>query len=225
MKRPTEYGILLLAAVMAICGVACSSGSSGGTMGGSGDGPDAVMLMDGPDTTLRGNAGGGTLGRDVCPADEMLVGLSGEVGSGGWIVKLQAVCGVPEIEGIGGGEYVVTFTTGSTLAMRGALSGTSFSRTCPADRVLVGFSGRSGLLIDQLTLQCAQIVYREDGSNAWSQEVRDPVDLSSVGGNGGTAFDQTNCPTGQIARGATIRYGDSIDAFGMICATPEAVDI
>jgi len=39
-----------------------------------------------------------------------------------------------------------------------------------------------------------------------------------VGGNGGTKFTTEPCPDGTIAVGANLRAGDSVDAFGLICA-------
>jgi hypothetical protein len=80
-------------------------------------------------------------------------------------------------------------------------------------------------LIDQLVLQCARVVYSKDENDQWTHELTDPLELDPAGGNGGTEFGRTDCPAGQVARGSNIRHGDSIDAFGMICATPEAIDL
>ena len=223
MKSTSKWRILILAAAAAVCFIGCDSGSD--NLGGGGPAPVTVQLTAGADTIMRGNLTGGSLSRDVCPEDQMLIGLSGSSPVMGWIHHLEAICGIPSVVGAGGNRFRLNFAAGSTLEMRGRVADPTFERTCPDDRVLVGFRGRSGLLVDRLTLQCARVIYMQDGGGGWMHQIEDVLDLDPAGGTGGSEFDQTNCPAGQVARGANIRHGDGIDAFGMICATPEPVDI
>ena len=44
--------------------------------------------------------------------------------------------------------------------------------------------------------------------------------IDPVGSLGGEPFDAIDCPAGQIAIGANIRAGGSVDAMGLICGTP-----
>jgi hypothetical protein len=224
MKLTSKLNFLTLAVAGLICCSGCGSGSD--DVLGGGPAPVTVKLTAGADTTLRGSMGG-TLSRDVCPEDEMLIGVSGSTNGVPYLIGLQAVCGTSELVSAGGGAFRLAFDAGSVLAMRGwnHASGTEFTRTCPDDRVLVGFRGRSGALIDQLTLRCGRVVYVQDGGGGWMHQVEDVLDLDPAGGTGGSEFDQTNCPAGQVARGSNIRHGDGVDAFGMVCATPEPVEI
>lgn len=223
MKLTSKWRVLILAVAAAACLIGCDSGSD--NLGGGGPAPVTVQLVAGEDTTLHGNLGGGSLARDLCPENQMLVGLSGSGPDTGWIHHLQAICGMPSVVSAGGDRFRLNFAAGATLDMRGREVAPTFDRNCPDDRVLVGFRGRSGALVDQLTLQCARVVYMRDGGGGWMHQIEDVLDLDPAGGTGGTEFGQTNCLAGQIARGSNIRHGDGIDAFGMVCATPEPVEI
>ena len=165
------------------------------------------------DSRLVGNPTGGTRFDDACPAGQVLVGLNGQ--AGGWIVRLQAVCGTPTVDG-----DVVVVAPGTTLPMRGLNSGTPVSSLCPANHVVRGFTGRSGLLIDQLVMSCVSWSVSPDGEGEFMLTESAPVTAATMGGSGGDPFADVACAAGQVAVGAVIRAGDSVDALALRCATP-----
>jgi hypothetical protein len=94
------------------------------------------------DTFFQGNPAGGTRVDLLCPAGFAVDGVNGTFT--GSINALRAHC-----TRIGGGGTADTDFGGTPRA-----DGTLYSAQCPAGKVVTGFMGRSGLLVDQLTLQC-----------------------------------------------------------------------
>jgi hypothetical protein len=94
------------------------------------------------DTFLQGNPAGGAPVDLLCPAGFAVNGVNGTFT--GSINAVRAHC-----IRIGGGGDENTAFGGTPRA-----GGTPYSAQCPAGKVVTGFMGRSGLLVDQLTLQC-----------------------------------------------------------------------
>jgi hypothetical protein len=91
---------------------------------------------------------------------------------------------------------------------------------CPAGHAIVGFQGRSGLLIDQLEPLCAPISLSTNSSGAtytYPVVVGAPVSAGAAGGAGGGPFGPFFCPANQIATGYAGRIGDDMDAFSVYC--------
>jgi hypothetical protein len=180
-------------------------------------GPTILFTGSNP-TTQAGNNSGGTAFDDPCPAGEALIGLYGnltsETGNHG---QLGGRCGTVSLVD-NGGSYGVTVVPSTVLPLHGVLGTFNWTRTCPADQVIVGYGGRSGQLIDQLIVRCAPIAV----SPGLAVTIGATTDLAAIGGSGGNAFAQTDCPTGQVATMARIRAGDSVDAFGLACSTVSA---
>lgn len=165
------------------------------------------------DTAQQGNVAGGTAFNDACPAGQVVIGLAGSLTSAsGYHAQMNAVCGTASLVG-SGASLSITIAAGTSLPSRGMVGTASWSRSCPADHMIVGFVGRSGALIDQLTFSCAPLTVT--GATVTVGVV---VTLAAVGGGGGSAFPQTSCPTNTVATVARIRAGDSIDAFGLGCS-------
>jgi len=166
-------------------------------------------------TTRYGNASGGNPYEDACPAGQALIGYSGALQAvGTYIGQLTAMCGVVTLAPATTG-YIAHVSSGQTLPTHGIFTAAPFTRTCPADQVIVGFGGRSGALVDQLVFRCAPLAVGAD----LSLTIGAGTDLSPAGGNGGNAFAQTNCPAGQVATVSRPRAGDGLDAFGLACST------
>lgn len=161
-----------------------------------------------PYTEIRGNAFGGSEYIDECPVHQVVVGLNAEIG--GSFDRIQVVCGTPRAPMGAGG---ITIDPGDTLALRGANANTPAQLRCPADTAVIGFGGRAGGLIDQLTLRCSALEVGVDGLAPTGVV----TETDPVGGTGGTAFDDTDCPAGKLAIGGYIRAGGSVDGFGLIC--------
>jgi len=94
------------------------------------------------DTALAGNPGGGARSDLVCPAGFAVTGVFGTFT--GSINALAAHC-----MRIGGGGSSDTAFGGTPRP-----GGTAYDGLCPGGTAVTGFSGRAGLLVDQLTLRC-----------------------------------------------------------------------
>jgi hypothetical protein len=93
------------------------------------------------DTGLAGNPNGGNRSDLMCPAGFAVTGIFGTVT--GSINALAAHC-----TRIGGGGATDTAAGGT---FRGAAN---YDGLCPAGTAATGFTGRAGVLVDQLTLRC-----------------------------------------------------------------------
>jgi hypothetical protein len=166
------------------------------------------------DTALRGNAAGGTLYADICPAGEVMVGIAGQVG--GSFDKIGVVCGIPSVST----TLSVSIAAGTSLTLRGTNTNTPVAASCPANQMLVGFAGRAAGLFDEIALRCAPVTTPFAGST-YTVTIGSIAAVAAVGGSSsGGAFADTDCAAGQVAIGANIRAGGSVDAFGLICGTP-----
>lgn len=177
--------------------------------------PTAVTLTAGTNTNQAGNANGGTAYNDPCGAGRALIGFAGSFMS--YHRRIRGVCGLlglsPAMDG-----FNVTLTDPVQLPERGPDGNTPWMRTCPQDQVIVGFSGRSGGLVDSLTFTCAPLVVDEADDGTWTIALGATSNLLAVGGNGGNQFPQTDCPAGQVATVQRLRTGDGLDAFGLGCS-------
>jgi hypothetical protein len=180
-------------------------------------GPVAVSFGTPTMTQQFGNPSGGSAFPDTCPAGQALIGLSGSLTmDGGFHRQINGQCGSVTRTG-SPGSYVVHTGPGLTLPVRGVLNGTfPWARFCPADSVVSGFVGRSGLLVDQITLSCTALSANPDTGALVLGMV---TVLAPAGGNGGNAFAQTSCAAGQLATVANLRAGDGVDAFGIGCSS------
>ena len=117
-----------------------------------------------------------------------------------------------------GDAFVVTVAAGATLSERGGAGDTPWMRLCPANTVVSGFSGRAGVGLNQLTLSCAPLVVSEAVDGTFSIGLGMVGALPAIGGAGGVAFAQTNCPAGQVGAAQNLRATATIVAFGLGCA-------
>ena len=179
------------------------------------------------ETDLVGNVNGGFAFEDSCPADQVLIGVRGELFSDEpFIGRIRAVCGRLEVTGGGLDPYSVTVLSGANLPLRGARGGgASFRAVCPENQMVVGFGGRAASLVDQLVLRCAPLEIMElpDEFVGFMGTV---TELAPVGGNGGIPFKAMDCGnTRQVGTIAHIRAADFVDAFGIGCQEPDLVQL
>jgi hypothetical protein len=182
--------------------------------------PTDVALTGVTSTTQYGNTSGGDAYDDACPSGQAVIGYHGFTASQGWHGQIQALCGTLTIEA--GGTPAVTILAGETLPLRGLFGADEWTRSCGTDEVVVGFVGRSGALIDQLTFECAPLEISLQGG-AYVIGVGQTSQTTSIGGTGGNAFPLTECPAGAIATVSNIRAGDNLDAFGLGCSAVSLV--
>lgn len=166
-------------------------------------------------TALVGSDAGGTLYPDACPAGEVMIGIEGETGAS--FEKIGVVCGKVELSS----DLTVTIAAGTKLPQRGTNTGAAVSRTCPANQMVVGFSGRASAVVDQLILRCAPLVMAgADAGGNITPELGAITTVPQAGGDGGVAVPDTDCENGGVAPGANIRASAAIDAFGLRCGAP-----
>jgi hypothetical protein len=150
---------------------------------------------------------------DDCPAGQVPIGFHAELGDS--VDGLAVVCGTLVLDL---NAQTVTVAAGDSLPLRGGPNATQVEPRCPADTVLVGFSGRVGALIDRVDLQCAGVTLAGDAPT-FSLVIEDAVDGDGFGGNGGAAFAPTACGAGEVARGVTINAGSLINNLALRCST------
>ena len=178
--------------------------------------PSALVLTAGGSSPLRGNAAGGVLFNDACPVGEVLVGFSGMLGSAHG--QIRGLCAAVSLVGEPG-DYRIAFAPGATLPNRGTGGDAPWTRVCGFEEIVVGFTGNSGVLVDDLTFECARL--QIGPSMAGYPLTLGTVNvLPTIGGGGGAPFAPSRCPAGQIAVQADIRAGADIDALGLSCAVP-----
>lgn len=182
--------------------------------------PTGVALTGATSTTQFGNLTGGSAFADACPAGQAVIGYHGFLASQGWHGRIQTLCGTLSLGT--GVTPTVTLDAGALLPLRGAVGVTEWARTCDTDQVVVGFAGRSGALIDQLTFVCAPLEISLQGQS-YVITVGQTQQTAAVGGAGGNAFALTSCPAGAIATASNIRAGDNVDAFGLGCGSVSLV--
>jgi hypothetical protein len=171
-------------------------------------------------TAQYGNPAGGMAFNDVCPAGQALIGFSGLLTSAtGYHQQITPQCGAVNRVGAPG-SYALHVTGGVTLPTHGPATGTPvpWARFCPTDSVVSGFGSRSGGLVDQLVFSCTPLSV--DAALGTTITLGTVTVLAPVGGNGGHANPQANCPAGQVATAPNLRSGDGVDYFGIICSTP-----
>lgn len=166
-------------------------------------------------TLVRGNPVGGTEYLDACPAGRVLVGLNAEIGAS--FDKVQVVCGVL---GVSAAPAVTIGASETPFPLRGANANTAGSTKCPPNQMVVGFAGRAGALVDQISLRCAPVTIASGDGGAYSAALGSVTAQTPLGGTGGEAFADTDCPAGSVAIGAHIQAGGSVDGFGLLCGLP-----
>jgi hypothetical protein len=185
----------------------------------------ATVVLTGQTATGWHGGDGGTPYTDTCPDKQVVIGYQGATfgdGDGGVLLTpvvsvIQAVCGTLSVAGPPSDPVAVT--PGSPLTARGMMQTAAWSQMCPAEQVVVGFSGRSGNFVDRLAFMCAHwIVSIHDGGASLSADSL--TTLPAAGGLGGIAFPLEMCPAGQMATGSRVRAGFYVDQFALLCSTP-----
>jgi subtilisin family serine protease len=179
----------------------------------------SAALVGSDSTTQVGNTIGGTAFNDACPAGQVLTGFAGSLSTTTTAAvnrQIAAHCGVVQVTGA-----TVTIKAGATLPTRGPVGTSAWTRDCPANQAVVGFSGHSGLLVDQIVLSCAPLSGTAGAATGSALAIgATTTALAAVGGTGGTAFTAVKCATGEVATTSRVRTGDNLDAFGIACAKP-----
>ena len=178
--------------------------------------PKTLILGAGQATPQFGGLNLGTAYNDNCLAGQVLTGFTGTLKVGAH-AALKGVCALPMLAVVDD-AFVVKTGPGAALPQRGGAGDTPWVRNCPADQMLVGFSGSAGTGVNQLTFGCAPLEITEAGDGTFSIGLGILTPLMVVGAVGGMPFAQTNCPMGQVAAAQRLRASAVITAFGLGCS-------
>lgn len=123
-----------------------------------------------------GAPAGSTVNSTFCPSGQALVGITGY--ADGFVQRVAPVCApLPSLKG----TFSYSLYTGSA---QGNVKGRSFTRTCPDRKVVVGFRGMQGALIDRLELICDDVLSTSAPTVSLT---------ATAGGTGGTTFVPRQC--------------------------------
>lgn len=183
------------------------------------------LLVRGATATAEHGGDGGDAVTDTCPDGQVVIGYRGSIddnvptnlGPINVIGSIATLCGVIGLGGAASDH--VTIAPGASLPERGTPRTVLWSQSCPPNQIVIGFSGRSGLALDQISLECAHWVVTRAPSGDLAVSTDSTAALVAAGGDGGSAF-QDGCPAGAMARGTNVRVSDWLDAFGLVCGSP-----
>jgi hypothetical protein len=153
------------------------------------------------DSTARRGGSGGNAYNLSCPSGQVLVGITG--GAAGYVDRVQGIC--RDINS--SGDWT---STESLTDSAGGPSGVWYTRKCPTNFAVSGFSGRSGWYIERLLLECTRL---GPGGTLNTSVARTTLD--AVGGSGGTAFSLSRCTN--PARAIVGRAGAFVDSIEFAC--------
>jgi cysteine-rich repeat protein len=176
--------------------------------------PKTAPLGAGQSTATHGGGGGAPFNL-ACPNGQALIGFNGR--SANLVDQLAGLCGAVSV-GVLNDKFVIKAPPAANLSPVGGGGGGPFNSLCPADQLLVGYSGRAGAYIDAIRFSCVPLVITEDNAG-FKVSPGMITNLAQFGGGGGGVIPQTNCPAGQIANRKTGRSGGYIDQFGLGCAS------
>ncbi|WP_437600933.1 hypothetical protein [Sorangium sp. So ce590] len=205
-------------------GAAGGGDASGGGGGAACEGeacpaPTGVVLADQTFTEVRGDVTMGNVFMDACPEGQVIVGAQGQIDDDGDASihgQIQAQCGYLNLAGTG--PTTLTTTPGDLTPNRGDYGSVPWTRMCPENQVVVGFSGRVGDFVDRLVLDCAPLLVEGEPS-ALRVEVGPVSSSEGVGGLGGDAFPDTRCGEREVANLVHVMEDGAINAFGLGCKT------
>jgi hypothetical protein len=199
-------------------GVGGSGGTGGSGTGGGTGGPTGITLTDPMNSDVTPGTGGSDYSQ-TCADGQALVSFSGTWGGTYMgLESLQATCGTLGITG--SDPYMVTIPPdGAMLGPLGQVSPQMIDGPCPDGQAVVGFEGRSGDWIDQLTFYCAPLTI-SGAAGSYTLAVGSSAPATAIGPETGSPFSTIMCPDGKIAVGIFGRSGAAIDAIGLQCATP-----
>jgi len=213
----------------AVAGGGAGAGGSLGLDAGvdAGGPPRPTGVRVGPTSTPSGQQAastGGTAFQQSCAANEVVIGYTGTVDAPDSAMNqlrtFRAVCASLSVSAAI--TSVVNTTTKEILPAVGTMPGVvQQTEMCPTDQIVVGFSGRSGADIDQIVALCAPLSMASGSSYALA--IGTEMARPPVGGPGGEPFAAIRCPAGQVAMGNEGRAAFTINAFGLLCATPSLV--
>ncbi len=145
-----------------------------------------------------------------CPPGTVVTGVQVALGGAPWVRMIGYTCSEVHVGGfLPPNNYKLEFKNTVTFYCKSKNFRPTPSQvaSCPQGHVLVGFSGRTGASVDQLTIWCSRaMVYRS--SKGFQILISQPNKYRTIGGNGGSPFSLQKCPPATAVTGLKIFYSD-----------------
>jgi hypothetical protein len=150
-----------------------------------------------------------------CTAGEYMIGFKGRTGL--WIDRIGPVCAplLPSME-LGEKRYPATY---------GGKGGSPDEHTCGPDEVLQGIVADrmpdDAFNLHSVKLLCGSI---KSSYQHWLGDIDSGISGFGTGGNSQMYFPRVlmqDCPKGEWAWGIGIRYGQYVNALGLMCRKPD----
>ena len=206
-------------------GGGAGGGGQAGSAGNAGSGgmpnlpePSAITVSSTKNATAKHSpSAGGTAYTDDCPANQVLIGFRGTIDGG--IAGLRSVAGICGTLSVAASPpYEVTTTQAGMLPARMSAGNTIENAMCPANQVIIGFSGRTAMYIEALVFRCAPLTITAAAPN-YELELGNATSTPPIGAeNAGTTFNAIDCAGDQVAVSQMPNAGSAIDNFGLRCA-------
>lgn len=208
-------------------GTSAGAGGMSGSGGSAGTGgtpnqskPTSITVSATRNATAKHSPStGGTSFDDACPNNQVLIGFRGTIDGaymGAGIRSIGGVCGTLSVGAAS--PYAVTTSSGGQLPERNSPTTGVEMAMCPANQVVVGFSGKSGMYMEALSFRCAPLSITGN-SPTFQLQVGNATNTGLLGDeNTGADFAAINCAAGEVAVSQMINAGDAIDNFGLRCA-------
>jgi len=171
-----------------------------------------------------GTLSAGTDHFDLCPANQLLVGIRFYLGTRTnyeYFQRAQAICGEASLAS--GSSPAVEITRGPLLVQRGVgfADDMRVETVCPPNQAVVGYAGyKQAAGVQAARLSCAPLTVTGT-SGSYSVAPGTVTELDWAGPiTGGEAVATTTCKAGQVARGLSLGADNSIRRFGTFCGTP-----
>ncbi|HET9953267.1 MAG TPA: C-type lectin domain-containing protein [Polyangiaceae bacterium] len=205
-------------------GAGSSSGGSGALDPAECEACGTLRLTESFETELFGSTTGGGLAADICPENQVAIGVEAWVNPN-YVAGLAVVCGKLRLPKRAGAAQV---SQTNTLALRGPAAGSWLLGLCPEGQVLTGIHSSAApaaetVLLVSLELACASVTWSgQEGSIELHTEAATPVALPFPPRAAATLDDTRRCPADSVVRGLLNRSGAWVDGVGVVCSRPLA---
>ncbi|HET9955746.1 MAG TPA: hypothetical protein VFQ61_14630, partial [Polyangiaceae bacterium] len=175
--------------------------------------------------TYAGSSTAGVLHSDVCPLDQVAIGVRSYIGTrvnSTFLQRMQVLCGTIVLSNARTGALTVKAGAATPVRGEGFPDDTRVDRVCPANQVVVGHAAyyNSGGAVESLQLRCAPLAV-EGAPGSYTVVTGTAQDLEWAGPT--TAANKTkavDCAAGAIARGLQVRAGTVVNGLAAICGVP-----
>jgi hypothetical protein len=176
----------------------------------------SILLTAAPATREIGGTYTDPSVEDECPAGAAVVGfdVAATPDPSVFVDRIRTICGTIVVTR--GGSIAIEIGATTALTERGTGPGTAVALRCPQNQVVVGYDGRGGSWVDQLSFRCAPLVL---ANNDTVVVLGDVTPVGPVGGAGGSPQGVTDCGPATVAVGSRSLTNPFLMKLSLSCAT------